>query len=80
MTIEEQAKKLYKGMLEATDSIEYAMDFLQQARNDALDGLWDRYIHEVQQMYGKSTKPPVNFLGSVDNHRQCFEKALKTNE
>lgn len=54
---------------------------LQAERDEATKGLWDKYVEEVANMYpagsSKSDKLPVNFLGSVERHHECFERALK---
>jgi hypothetical protein len=41
----------------------------------ALSTLWERYLAEVEKMYGVK---PLNFLGDVEKHRKCFDMALQS--
>lgn len=38
------------------------------------DRIWQAYMEEVRASYGVE---PLNFLGSVEKHREMFDRAMK---
>jgi len=37
--------------------------------------VWTEFVRQVQ-LWGRLDDPPINFLGSVSKHKECFDKAV----